>query len=83
MYEAVGSQFVQRTPPVAFVSATRLPVAGNSPEDSTGTASEIAGMTPFSASTPDAAGSARTVSEMGPMGSIRGVTVISADGRNT
>ena len=80
VYDAVGSQFVQRTPPDARVFSTRLPVAGKSPETSTGISIACAGIVRPAAFTAVAAGSAVTVSDTGPTGSIRGVTVIWADG---
>src|SRR5215211_6780755 len=81
VYADDGSQFVNRTRPVALFRTTLVPVAGNSAETVTGTSTVVAGMTPASGSTTVAAGLAVTVNEMGPIGSIRGVTVISAVGR--
>src|SRR5512146_3303825 len=42
-YERVGSQLVQRTDPVAFVSSTFLPVAGNVSDTDSGHVSRWAG----------------------------------------
>ena len=81
VYADDGSQFVNRTPPVAFSRTTFLPVAGNSPLTVTGTWTVVAGMTPASGSTVVAAGSAVTENSIGPIVSIRGVTVMSAVGR--
>ena len=72
---------MNRTPPVAFSRTTFLPVAGNSPLTVTGTWTVVAGITPASGSTVVAAGSAVTENAMGPIVSIRGVTVMSAVGR--
>ncbi len=58
----------------------RLPVAWKSPLAVTGIETVCAGMTPASVSTAVAAGSARTSKLTGPTASIRGVTVIAADG---
>ena len=80
VYDALGSQLVQRTPPLAAVCSTRLAVAGNSADVVTGTLIVWAGMIPRSVSTAVAPGSARTVSEIGPMATILGVTVIWAEG---
>ena len=73
---------MNRTPPVAFSRTTFLPVAGNSPVTVTGTWTVVAGMTPASGSTVVAAGSAVTENAIGPIVSIRGVTVMSAVGQD-
>ena len=80
VYADVGSQLVQRTPPVAAVRWTRLPVAWKSPWASTGMVRVSAGTTPDAASTLVAFGSARTVKFTGPTASTLGVTVMEACG---
>ncbi len=77
----VGSQFVQRSVPVALVVTTRLPVAGNSPEAVKSLLSRVAGTTPPTASTVVASGSARTTKSTGLTVTGLGVTTTVADGR--
>src|SRR4051794_25673041 len=82
VYAEDGSQFFQRTEPLAVVVTVRTPVVGKSPLTLTGIVTVWAGMTAFAGSTAVADGSARTGSWMGPTASTCGVTGISAGGRN-
>src|SRR5512142_3241621 len=64
-YDRVGSQFSQRTTPVAFVSVTFLPVAAKVRDAVSGNVRRSAGTTPAPGSGAAAAGSAVMVIDIG------------------
>ncbi len=82
VFDDVKSRLRNRTVPVAAVSSTRFPVAGNVSVAVTSTSIRSAGTTPLTGSGVDAGGSATMVIGIGPTASSFGVTTIVAEGRN-
>ena len=81
VFDAVKSTLRNVTVPLACASSTRLPVVVNVSDTETGTSIRLAGTMPASGSVVAAFGSARTVREIGGIGSAFGVTLMLADGR--
>ena len=81
VFDAVKSTLRNVTVPLAWASSTRLPVVVNVSDTDTGTSTRLAGTMPASGSVVAAFGSARTVREIGGIGSAFGVTLMLAEGR--